>query len=90
MHDITTIEIIPVGPDGDLFQLCDGELYAHLEMEGIDMPWDDVLERVVLHPQVLAYIGHWVSHNGVLIGSQHPPRLYWKDIARDVPAARLL
>ena len=83
-----TIEILPVGPDGELLQICDGELDAHLDMDGTDVPWDDLLERVVLHPDIIAYLVRWVSDNGVLLGSPHPPRVYWDDLAREVPAAR--
>jgi hypothetical protein len=85
-----TVEILPIGPDGELFQICDGELYAVLEMEGMGMPWDEVLERAALHPDIVAYLTFWLSHNGVLVGSPHPPHLFWEDVARDVPAARLL
>ncbi|GGJ13973.1 hypothetical protein [Neoroseomonas lacus] len=87
---IDKIEILPIGPEGELFQISDGELYALLETEGMGMPWDDLIDRATLHPDICDYMIRWLSQHGVLVGSPHPPHLVWDDLAHDVAAARLL
>lgn len=84
------IEILPVGPDGTLFQVCDGKLFGLLEMDDTGMPWDDVRERITLHPDVTRYLRSWLNANGVLVGSQHAPHLSWHALEEKVPIARLL
>ncbi|MBR0653378.1 hypothetical protein GXW78_27255 [Roseomonas terrae] len=84
------VEIIPIGPVGDLFQVTAGLVYAHLEMASVALPPDEAMERVVLHPDVIDFINQWVEENGVLLGTPHPPRLSWEEVRRQVPAARFL
>ncbi|MBR0649544.1 hypothetical protein GXW78_07725 [Roseomonas terrae] len=82
------IEVLPVGPDGRLFQICDGERYGYVETDGIAERWQRGRDVICRHPSVIAYIGHWLSTDGVLVGSQHAPRLSWDDICLHVPEAR--
>ena len=89
MH-VDTLEVLPVGDGGDLFQICDGELYGHLEIAGADMPWDELLERITIHPEIITYLRAWLTGNGVLVGSRHPPRIMWNEMRAQVPAARFI
>lgn len=84
------IEILRIGPDNALYQLCDGENFGVLEFDddgAAPLPFNR--RAAIAHPEVLAFVAHWLRYDGVLLGSPHPPRIQWKDIARQVPAARL-
>lgn len=79
------IEILRVGPNNDLFQICDGERFGLVEFDAGD-PAER--ERRLRHPHVLAYMQRWLQGEGALTGSQHPPRLEWIHIEIAVVAAR--
>jgi len=79
------IEIIRLGRNNDLFQICDGAHFGLVEFEGTG-PTNR--EQRLRHPHVLAFLAKWLDKHGVLIGSQHPPRLEWVQVEMAVVAAR--
>ncbi len=82
------LEILPVGSDGRLFQVCDGERFGHIEIEGGTWRWERGRDLIGRSPDVITFIVHWLDEEGVLIGSQNAPCLAWRTIEREVPAAR--
>ncbi|MEO3475281.1 hypothetical protein AAFN86_25695 [Roseomonas sp. CAU 1739] len=88
--EIMTIEILRIGPDNALYQLCDGKNFGVLAFD------DDATAPLPFHrraaierPAVLAFVAQWLMREGVLLGSPNPPRMRWTDIAEHVPCARL-
>ncbi|NMJ41420.1 hypothetical protein GWK16_09230 [Roseomonas sp. JC162] len=71
------LEVVCIGQDSSLFQICDGELYGIVEIDEQrrTSPWRDL--ALLSHPAVAAYLGDWLSRHGILAGSPHPPRLRW-------------
>jgi hypothetical protein len=79
------IEVIPLGRNNDLFQICDGVHFGLLEFEETG-PTNRALR--LRHPHVLAFLARWLDEHGVLTGSQQPPRLEWIRVEMAVVAAR--
>lgn len=79
------IEIIRLGKDDNLFQVCDGLLFGLVEFEG-SRP--SHREQHLRHPHVVSFLAAWLEKNGILIGGQHPPRVEWIAIEMAVVAAR--
>lgn len=79
------IEIIRLGRQGELFQICDGVNFGLVEFEGASPTHR---EQRLRHPHVLAFLAKWLEDHGVLTGSSHPPRLEWIRVEMAVVAAR--
>lgn len=79
------IEIIRLGRNNDLFQICDGVNFGLIEFEGTTPTHR---EQHLRHPHVLAYLAKWLDEHGALTGGQNPPRLEWIRVEMAVVAAR--
>lgn len=84
---IAAIEILRIGPDNALFQICDGRLFGQVHF-GEDAPLPFSRRARLEQPEVVSFLHDWLARDGALIGSQQPPRLSWQAVEDAVPAAR--
>lgn len=80
------IEIIQLGPTGNLYQISDGERFGLVEFRPDSGP---NRRQRMMHPHVLAFLREWLDTHGVLTGSQQPPYLDWVQVEIAVVAARV-
>lgn len=85
---MSLLQILPVGATSGLFQVCAGQQFGHIEIEGFDDRWERGRDIIARRSDVITYVMLWLRKDGALVGSVHPPRLTWATICRDVPAAR--
>jgi hypothetical protein len=85
MH--TMIEIIPIGPNGNLYQICDGERFGRLDMENGPASWQVAKRGLQQWPEVMDVLADWLEQDGVLVGSPHAAQICWTEVLRRISRA---
>jgi hypothetical protein len=80
MRDL--IEVLPIGPDGDLFQVSDGERFGLLLMDGRHAGWESTRGTILARPGIVSMLEQWLQRDGVLVGSPQPARIVWSELVR--------
>jgi hypothetical protein len=85
MRDL--IEVLPIGPDGDLFQVSDGERFGLLLMDGRHAGWEATRGTILARPDLVVMLDQWLQRHGVLVGSALPARIFWSELCRGATRA---